>query len=164
MIGSASFILGFVRQPRPIRQSGSRCCTPGHSPGGPCHSASSRALFRTRSQAVWTHTKFFLVAGDATVDVNRRGNCVFDISQKLLLDVKMPVPVLRIFDRVWACAPKIAQTYVRIESLRRSTPACLKPSDLSRTNVVQAPEMSRLLPDNVCWIKERTLRCMRMPI
>ena len=48
-----------------------------------------------------------------------------------------PVPVLRIFDRVWACASRIAQTYVRIESLRRSTLACVKPSDLSRTNVVQ---------------------------
>ena len=55
-----------------------------------------------------------------------------------------PVPVLWIFDRVWACALKIAQTYVRIESLRCSTPACVKPSDLSRTNVVQAPEISRL--------------------
>ena len=55
-----------------------------------------------------------------------------------------PVPVFRILDRVWACAPRIAQTYLRIVSLRRSTPACVKPSDLSRTNVVQAPEISRL--------------------
>ena len=42
-----------------------------------------------------------------------------------------PVPVLRIFDRLWACAPRIAQTYMRAKSLRRSTPACVKPSDLS---------------------------------
>ena len=55
-----------------------------------------------------------------------------------------PVPVLRIFDRVWACTPRIAQTYVRIESLRCSTPTCVKPSDLSTTKVVQAPEISRL--------------------
>ena len=43
----------------------------------------------------------------------------------------------------WACAPMIAQTYVRIESLRCSTLACVKPSDFSRTNVVQAPEISQ---------------------
>ena len=88
----------------------------------------------------------FLIARDVTGDVNGRGNCVncvFDISQKLFLGVN-PVPVLRIYDRVWACAPRIAQTYMRIELLRRSRPACMKPSDLSRTNVVQAPEMSRL--------------------
>ena len=55
-----------------------------------------------------------------------------------------PVPALRMFEHVWACAPRIAHTYVRILSLRRSTPAWAKPSDLSRMNVVQALEMSRL--------------------
>ena len=82
----------------------------------------------------------FLIAGDATGEVNGRGNRVFDISQKLFLGVKCR-PILRIFDHVWACAPRIAQTYVPIESLRRSTPACVKPSDLSRTNVVQTLEI-----------------------
>ena len=55
-----------------------------------------------------------------------------------------PVPALRMFERVWACAPRIAHTYVLIESLRRSTPACVKPSDLSRMNTVIVPDMSRL--------------------
>ena len=74
-----------------------------------------------------------------------------------------PVPVLRIFDRVWACAPSIAQTYLRIESLRRSTPACVKPS------ICQERTSSRLLryhgydawhPSGEEW----ALRHMRMSI
>ena len=85
----------------------------------------------------------FLIARNATGDVNRRGNRVFDICQKLFLGVKS-CPGLQNFDRIWACAPRTAQTYVQNESSRRSTPACVKPSDLSRTNVVQAPEISRL--------------------
>ena len=84
----------------------------------------------------------FLVAGDATGDVNMGGNRVFDITQKLFrFWASCPAPVFRILDRVWACAPRIAQTYVRIESLRHSRPGCVKPSDLSRTNVVQRPEI-----------------------
>ena len=65
----------------------------------------------------------FLIARDATGDVNGRGNRVFDIYQKMFLDVKSrQIPVLKICDRVRACAPRIAHTYVRIESLRRAHP------------------------------------------
>ena len=84
--------------------------------------------------------KCFLVAGEAIWDVNRRGNRVFDISQKLFLGVKSRPGLENIRPRL-GLRSQDAQTYVRIESLRRSTPACGKPSDLSRTNVVQAPEI-----------------------
>ena len=93
----------------------------------------------------------FLITRYARWDVDGRGDGVFDVGKELLLRVE-PCPGM--FERVWACAPRIAHTYVRIESLRRSTPTCVKPSEVSGMNVVQALEMSQLcLIESLGWKK-----------
>ena len=100
-------------------------------------------ISNTKSRRCGFILQCFLIASDATGDV--KGEAIApSILARNCFWASNPVPVLRIFDRVWACAPRIAQTYVRIESLRRSTFACVEPSYLSRTNIVQAPEISRL--------------------
>ena len=54
-------------------------------------------------------------------------------SKEVVLPRNARMPV-----RVWACAPRIAQTYVLMLSFSRSTPGWVNPSDLSRINVFQA--------------------------
>ena len=86
-----------------------------------------------------------LIASDAAGDVDGRGEAMASSTlARNCFWASNPVPALRMFERVLACAPRITHTYVRILSLRRSTPACVKPSDLSRMNVVHVPDMFRL--------------------
>ena len=91
-----------------------------------------------------------MIPSDAAGDVNRRGKRVFEICQEVLFWASNLVLVFRIFDRVWAFAPKIAKHNC---GSRRSRPACVKPFDLSRTNDVRAPET--VMPDCVFWVYAR---------
>ena len=72
----------------------------------------------------------------------------------------VPVPIMHV--RACACAPRIAQTYMRMESLILSTPGWVNPSDKCRPGVVGVWVVLR---DKVhverivgCWFRERHFR------
>ena len=83
----------------------------------------------------------FLIERDATGDVSGQGNCVFDICQKLFLGIKSRPGLENVGPRLGLRSQD--GPYVRIESFRRSTFVCVKPSHFSRMmsrprgNVVQ---------------------------
>ena len=90
VIGSASFIPGLC----PIAASDPAIWIsllyPWAFPGWSAMSLGIRysPIPHTKSRGVDAYTSVYLVAGDATGDVNGRGIRVFDISQKLFLGVK----------------------------------------------------------------------------